>query len=120
MKTRYALALTALLALPAGTVYADQHQPPAAGEMSEPLENPEVQKDLKLTEDQKKQLKAIHEEARAKHEAIRKETHDKVSKVLTAEQMQKLEEKREKRMDRREQRMEKRMEKMQERQQRGY
>ncbi len=128
MKSRYALTpiltLAALLTLPAAAVHAGQPGPGNPGngqEMTEPFDSPAIQQELKLTAEQKQKVKALHEEARAKHEAIRKETHDKMAAILTPEQMKKFEERRgmmmDNRQDRRGDRMEKRMDKMKERQQ---
>ncbi|MFZ5724392.1 MAG: hypothetical protein ACOY33_12125 [Pseudomonadota bacterium] len=113
MKIRYVLGLTALLAMP--LVQAGEEPPMPGPMMMDPVESPEAQQDLKLTDDQKKQVQAIHQDARAKHEAIRKETHEKVKAVLTPEQYNKLEEMRAKRMERREERMERRLDRHEDR-----
>ncbi len=116
MKIRYAIAMAGLLAVPAAWA-ADM--PMQGGPMmmqDDPTEQPKVQQDLKLTDDQKKQLQAIHDDAKAKREALRKETQDKVSKVLTPEQNKKLDEIRAQRKEHREERMEHRKERMQQRQ----
>ena len=72
--------------------------------------------DLKLTDEQKPKVQSIFQEAKVKHEAIRKETHDKLAQVLTPEQLKKLEERRDMHMDRKADRIEKRKEKIKERQ----
>lgn len=144
MKTRYALALTGLLLVPA--VQAENTPAPAAapaaqtapgkaagtmpqgkgmegmGMKRDPmmmsddsLDQPQMQKDLQLTDPQKQQVQAIHKEAKEKHEAIRAETQAKIKQVLTPEQYQKLQDHRAKKMDRREDRLQKREDRIEKR-----
>lgn len=108
MNVRYALALSALLAVPAA--WADE--PPA---LQQQLDQESTTQDLKLTDAQKAQIQAIRNEARAKHQAIAQETKGKIDKVLTPEQKAKLEERLKSRAERREDRQEMRQERREER-----
>lgn len=117
MKSRYALALAGLLAFPAA--YAEsQPQRPGPG-MPPPetmIERIDERADLDLTEDQKQQIKTLMEEQRARHEAIRKETQERMGKILTPEQKKKLDEHHAKMMDRRTEQLERREERVEKRQ----
>lgn len=105
MKIRYALMLTAVLAVPAA--WADG---PADAEDGQALQG------LQLTETQKQQVRTIQTQARAKHEAIRKETQAAIGKILTPEQKAKFEQNQMTRAERREDRREDRQERREERQ----
>lgn len=131
MKIHYVLGVAALLALPVAQAADAPAKPMAKQEqskqmmMQDPAMPPcgmmadcpddEAQKELKLTDEQKKQLQAIKQDARAKHETIRNETQAKIKSVLTPEQYKKHEEMRAKRMERRGDRMERRQEHMEQR-----
>jgi len=129
MKIRYALALASLLLMPAvhaadssamdplGKTNTMMPPPPAGNahgmmQADSPMDKPGMQMDLNLTEEQKKKVQAIHEDARKKHDALREETHQKVLSVLTPEQAKKLEAYRAEMMGRRAEKMQKRADKM--------
>lgn len=121
MKVRYAFALASLLLTPLLAPLAQAENPampPApmgkAHGMMQDEDKPGMQMDLNLTDEQKKKVQAIHEEARKKHDALREETHQKVLSVLTPEQAKKLEAYRAEMMARRAEKMQKRADKMKE------
>ena len=58
-------------------------------------------KTLNLTDDQKAKLEAIFKEQHAKYKALRKETSERMSEVLTAEQMEKMQEGKKRRQEKR-------------------
>ena len=66
-----------------------------------------LEKKLELSEAQSTQLKAIFQEQGEKMKALHEETQDKMNKVLTPEQQEKLAEMKEKRKERWEERKEK-------------
>lgn len=121
MKIQYVLGLAALLALPVAQAADAPAKPMMQKEQSMPCgmmddcPGDDEKNELKLTDEQKKQLQAIHQDAKAKHEAIRTETQAKVKSVLTPEQYKKHEEMRAKRMERRGDRMDNRKEHMEQR-----
>lgn len=121
MKIQYVLGLAALLALPVAQAADAPAKPTMKQEQSMPCgmmddcPGDDEKNELQLTDEQKKQLQAIHQDARAKHEAIRTETQAKVKSVLTPEQYKKHEEMRAKRMERRGDRMDNRKEHMEQR-----
>lgn len=116
MKAFTALALAAALAA-APAAFADNHA--AKGDAPGPvmgagmmMEHMDECAGLDLDDSQKQQVKAIMEEQRKKHEAIRDETHERVSAVLTPEQRKKFEEHRAEMKDMRDERRDKRAERM--------
>lgn len=88
MKTRYALALAGLMLIPAaqaGDKPGHGAPPPHAMDMA--MDGDDANDaSLGLNATQKQQVQAIHADANAKHEAIRKETQAKVRALLTPEQ----------------------------------
>lgn len=117
MKALSTIALASLFLIPAA--YADHHggkMGPGPGAMMDcPLTKPAMKADLGLSDEQKKKIDAIHEEAMKKHKALRDETHKKVLKVLTPEQAKKLEAHRAEKMEDHAERMEKRADHMEKR-----
>lgn len=116
MNTRYALALASLLLAPLAQAESPAPAPMVkAPGMTQAEEKSGMQVDLKLTEEQKQKIQAIHEEARKKHEALREETYQKELKVLTPEQAKKLEAHRAEKMAREAKKMERDAEHMERR-----
>lgn len=70
-----------------------------AGKHANRLEK--LAKKLDLTDDQKAKLEVIFKEQHAKHKALKEETRERLSKVLTAEQMEKMQEMKKHRQDKR-------------------
>ena len=58
-------------------------------------------KKLDLTDDQKAKLEVIFKEQHAKHKALREETRERMSQVLTAEQMEKMQKMKKRRQEKR-------------------
>lgn len=58
-------------------------------------------KKLDLTDDQKAKLEVIFKEQHAKHQALKKETRERMSQVLTAGQMEKMKEMKKQHQDKR-------------------
>ena len=58
-------------------------------------------KKLDLTDDQKAKLEVIFKEQQAKRKALTEETHERMSEVLTAEQMEKMQEMKKRRQEKR-------------------
>ena len=104
MKLRHALVVGTLLLAPLVHAAGPSSPPPGPGDMMGA--SPESEPGLDLTADQRTKVKAIWEEARAKHDAIRQAAHDKIAKVLTPEQMKRWEELRSDRVKRRAEHME--------------
>jgi len=57
---------------------------------------------LELTDDQKSKLEVILKEQRAKQQVIRDETHDRMGKILTGEQMEQMQNMKKRRQEKRE------------------
>ena len=58
-------------------------------------------KKLDLTDDQKAKLEVIFKEQHAKHKALREETRERMSQVLTAEQMEQMQKMKKRRQEKR-------------------
>lgn len=97
MKKTLVIALAAALAVP--SAFAEDAAPagkPAAQVMAPGKMDPEAaaehldqRVDLGLTDDQKQKIQALMQEQRAKQEAIRLETRNRMDGILTPEQRQK-------------------------------
>lgn len=94
MKLAYALMLASTLAAPAALVHAgdkDGHKDMKMHHLiCDETDEGCLTKGLNLTNDQQQKLRAIHQDARQKREALRNETHQRIKQVLTPEQQQKL------------------------------
>lgn len=121
------LAMAGLLAAPA--LFATEAPADAPMPIDRLIEHVDNRADLELTDAQKAQIRTIAAEQKAKHEAVRAETRNRVDGVLTPEQRVKLQQHREEvqerhadRLDKRAEKLEKRAEKVREKQQRssGY
>ncbi len=126
MKIRYLLPLASLVlaasaqAAPAGAPVMPaepcaghhRHHAPPPGAFIERLDE---RADLDLSADQKQKLKAIGEEERARHEAIRKDYQERFAKVLTPAQRARLDAERENMRKEHADRLDKRAEQMKER-----
>lgn len=118
MKKTLVIALAAALAVP--SAFAEDAAPagkPAAQVMApgkmDPdgfAENMDQRVDLGLSEDQKQKIQALMQEQRARHDAIRVETRQRMDGILTPEQRQKLDAHRAQMMEMREQRQDMRNE----------
>jgi len=58
-------------------------------------------KKLDLTDDQKAKLEVIFKEQHAKHKALKEETRERMSHILSAEQMEKMQEMKKRRQEKR-------------------
>lgn len=95
-----------------GAAVADDH------EMHERHMRDRMGQELGLTDAQREQMRAIHEEYRERMQALRAERHERIQAILTPEQRQQMAEHHERMQERRVERMEQRMERMERRQER--